>query len=119
MLPSNWYSLIVVDGVDPNLPGIYQWEIEGGGIYIGKFTHRSRPFGEYERNVLKLLAGRPYRPQKPAAFRRIHRELHAAHIEGRKITLTILANCLPSELGLRERELIAERGTLNGRRKAR
>jgi len=107
----------VADGVDLDLPGIYVWEIEGVGTYIGKYTRRTRPLLEYERNVIKILSGRPYRPQKPTAFRRIHRELHAAHVEGRQITLTILENCMPSDLTRRERELILERGTLNGRQK--
>ena len=117
MLPRDWYELIVLDGVDPDLPGLYQWDIENAGTYIGKYTHRSRPFLEYERNVMKILSGRPYRPQKPEAFRRVHRELHAAHVEGRKIRLTILENCLPEELAAREHMLIHERGTLNGRQK--
>lgn len=117
MLPQNWYTLIIGDGVDPNLPGIYRWDIEGAGVYVGKFTHRSRPFLEYERNVAKMISGRPYRPQKPNAFRRIHRELHAAHVAGRQITLTIVENCSVSSLTARERELIVEVGTLNGREK--
>ncbi|AXV15800.1 hypothetical protein CYG48_08890 [Neorhizobium sp. SOG26] len=117
MLPKGWYLLYIADGVDPDRPGIYQWEIEGAGVYIGKYTRRSRPFLEYERNVIKILVGRPYRPQKPAAFRRIHRELCAAHLEGRAIKLTILENCTPEQLSERESELIRDRGTLNGRQK--
>ena len=115
ILPNDWFSCIIELGVDTSKPGIYQWEIDGAGIYIGKYTHFSRPIREYERNVLKMLTGRPYRPKKPDAWRRIHRELYAALTDGRAIKLTILENCSSEQLAIRERQLIAERGTLNGR----
>jgi hypothetical protein len=114
-LPINWFSLVVAPGVDTSMPGVYQWEIEGVGLYVGKYTHFSRPMVEYERNVIKMLNRRPYRPKKPTAFRRIHRELYAAALAGIAVKLTILENCQPDRLTARERELIAERGTLNGR----
>ncbi|MGQ3214770.1 hypothetical protein [Shinella sp.] len=110
----NWYTCEISSGVDVNLPGIYEWKIEGVGSYIGRYTRRSRPFKEYERNVLKLLNGRPYRPAKPDKFRAIHRALFAAHTEGRHITLIILENCAPSELNEREAVHIIDRGVLNG-----
>lgn len=114
-LTAGWYKLVIPDGVDPDMPGIYEWEIAGVGRYIGKYTHRSRPFSEYERNVLKIINGLPYRPSKPDRFRSIHRALHLAHQSGRAIKLTIVENCTPENLTSRERELIKERGTLNGR----
>ncbi|TIV95596.1 MAG: hypothetical protein E5V85_20430 [Mesorhizobium sp.] len=113
-LPPNWYSYVLTENVDETRPGIYEWHIDGVGSYVGKYTWISRPKKEYERNVVKLLSGRPYRPKKPGGFRRIHRELLDAHRLGRAITLTILENVDPGLLTLRERELIAERGTLNG-----
>ena len=70
---------------------------------------------EYERNVFKISTGRAYRPSKPNGFRRIHRELEAAHRDGRAITLIIVENCLVSELNQREAFHISARGTLNGR----
>lgn len=115
LLPSGWYQYILTDGVVETLPGIYEWRIEGAGSYIGKYTWINRPKSEYEKNVLKILNGWPYRPQKPDKFRRIHRELAKAHREGRHITLVILENVEPSSLNQRENELIAERGRLNGR----
>ncbi|PBB67404.1 hypothetical protein CK228_16410 [Mesorhizobium sp. WSM4312] len=114
ILKPGWYNYIVAETVDEALPGIYEWRIDGVGTYIGKYTSIRRPKVEYSNNVLKILNGWPYRPQKPDSFRRIHRELVAAHREGRGITLTILENVEPSLLTKRERELIAERGTLNG-----
>lgn len=110
----NWYTCEISAGVDINLPGIYEWRIEGVGSYIGRYTRSSRPFKEYERNVLKLMNGKPYRPAKPDKFRAIHRALFAAHLERRQITLIILENCSPSELNDREAVHIRDRGVLNG-----
>ncbi|MEI9403563.1 hypothetical protein [Mesorhizobium argentiipisi] len=110
-----WYTYVLNENVDEMRPGIYEWHIAGVGTYIGKYTWISRPKREYERNVLKILNGRPYRPQKPTGFRRIHRELFDAYRNGRQIRLTILENVEPALLAKRESELIAERGTLNGR----
>lgn len=115
MLNPDWYLLDVVDGVDLNRPGIYQWEIAGSGRYIGKYTRSSRPLKEYERNVRRLLAGEAYRPAKPDGFRYIHRALAEAVGEGRSITLSILENVDPALLGARERSLVRERQcNLNG-----
>jgi len=114
-LPAGWYDYILTDGVDEKKPGIYEWRIEGAGSYIGKYTRISRPKIEYEKNVLKILNGWPYRSKKPEKFRRVHRELERAHREGRRITLVILENVDPFLLNQRESELIADRGTLNGR----
>jgi hypothetical protein len=114
-LPKDWHEYVVVNGVDEARPGIYEWSIAGRGTYIGKYTHISRPANEYGKNVYNLLNGKPYRRSKPDAFRRIHRELAQAHCEGRRIRLTILENVDPSRINERERELIATRGSLNGR----
>lgn len=114
MLENNrWFTLEVVDGATLDAPGIYEWTIEGGGRYIGKFTRKSRPLRHYHRNVIRLITGHPYRLNKPDGFRLIHRELAKAATAGRDITLTILENPAPTNLVRRERELIKERGTLN------
>jgi hypothetical protein len=114
-LPKDWYEYVVVKGVDEARPGIYEWNIDGCGTYIGKYTHISRPVREYGKNVYNLLNGKAYRRSKPDAFRRIHRELAQAHRERRRIRLTILENVDLSRINERERQLIAERGSLNGR----
>jgi hypothetical protein len=116
-LPKSWYTVVIPEGVDLARPGIYEWRIQGSGSYIGRYTYSSRPFGEYEKNVLKMLNGRHYRPQKPDGFRRIHRELFKAHNELRDISLIILENCLAAELNERERYYRNLRGNLNGREK--
>ena len=115
-LDEGWYRLVIPEGVDPSLPGIYQWDIDGIGTYVGRYTHSTRPLIEYEANVLKIIDGRPYRPKKPNSFRAVHTALHMGHVSGRQITLTILENCPLHQLDDREKELVKERGSLNGRK---
>ncbi len=67
-LPKDWYEFVVVDGVDEAHPSIYEWNIDGGGTYIGKYTHISRPVKEYGRNIYNLLNGRAYRRQNLMGF---------------------------------------------------
>jgi hypothetical protein len=57
--------------------------------------------------------GLPYRKGKPDGFRRIHIELAQAVRSGRRIELIILENPPLADINRRERELIAERGSLN------
>ena len=113
-LPADWYRYVVAPGVSEDVPGIYEWHIEGTGSYIGQFGCIRRPRKEYGRNVIRLLNKRPYRAGNPDGFRRIHLELVNAHRTGARITLTILEN-IPDriERNRRERELIAIRGVLN------
>jgi hypothetical protein len=109
------FTFVVAEGVDLARPGIYEWQIDGVGTYIGKYKHISRPTRAYAMNVARLLAGRPYRKGKPDQFRRIHRALAEAVRCRRHVILTILENSTPLEINRRERELIVARGgTLNG-----
>ena len=113
-MSGGWYRYCLTDGVDEGLPGIYEWAVEGAGIYIGKYTGIDRPKLRYGQNVARMLAGLPYHiKSNPTGYRRIHHALKAAHLEGRRITLTILENVSPEKLHAREAELIAQRGELN------
>ena len=110
VLRPDWYEEIPFPCVDPALPGIYEWRIEGVGCYIGQYTHATRPRREYGLNVGRKLADRPYRKSKPDNFRAIHLALAKAAQSGVKITLRLLENCSSREgRNRRERELIAER----------
>src|ERR1035437_4737306 len=112
-LPADWRSYVVAEGVDTELPGIYEWQIEGVGSYIGRYSDISRPTRAYDRHVENLLNDRKvYRPKNPDGYRRIHRELIKAYLEGRTVKLTILENVERANLSRRERELIIERGAL-------
>lgn len=109
LLP-DWYTLIKPEGVQTDLPGIYEWRIDNTAVYIGKYGRIRRPTKEYARNLARMLNKKPYRKSNEDGFRLIHRELHDAHHRGAKITLTILENVTdPKRRGARERELIAQR----------
>jgi hypothetical protein len=112
-LPKDWCSYTVNPGVDTDLPGIYEWNIEEAGSYIGKYGRVRRPTREYRRNVVRLLNKKPYRKGKPDGYRRIHLELERAWRDGRRIELIIVENVSAEGIRQRERELIAIRGTLN------
>jgi hypothetical protein len=114
-LPDDWYSLTIAEGANRDLPGLYEFKIDGVGSYIGKYTNFSERCKLYSRNVNNLLNKRAYRKGKPDGFRRIHRELADAFQAGKTIKLIILENQPRGErLNRREWELIMERGTLNG-----
>lgn len=91
-------TLEVPDGLTLELPGIYTWTISGVGCYVGKYTRKSRPLKEYNKNVDRLLNKQPYRPGKPDGFRKVHRALAQAVLQGRNIKLSIVANGQNSEL---------------------
>ena len=107
--------LVVPDGLSLDRPGIYAWIIEGGAVYFGRYTRKSRPLKEYDKNVRRIFLNEPYRPRKPGGFRRIHHALAEAVRDGRDIELRILENCSPGNLNCRERHWIASeaRGELN------
>jgi hypothetical protein len=110
ILPIGWYQEITVIGVISDMPGIYEWRIEGMGCYIGQYTKARRPRREYALNVERILTEKPYRKGKPEGFRKIHLELAQAVQAGQKITLTLLENHASKvDRNRRERELIAER----------
>ena len=104
------YREIIAPGVDPTQPGLYEWRIEGVGIYIGRYSHASRPRREYGTNVARLLAKREYRKRNPDGFRHIHHHLALAAEARTPITLTFLEN-QPDKIkrNRRELELIYER----------
>lgn len=113
LLDANWHKLEIMPNATLDLPGLYEWHIEGVGSYIGKFSKRSRPLRQYAQNVRNLLNDRPYRRNNPDGYRTIHRQLAAAVLTHRLITLTILENPSKNDINGRERALIKERGTLN------
>jgi hypothetical protein len=109
ILHPEWYSEIRAKDVDDSKPGLYEWCIEGVGVYIGKYKHATRPRREYALNVCRLGNGLSYRKNKPKGFRRIHHELYSA-IGKARITLTFLKNQSDEHIRTRrEQELIAER----------
>ena len=110
ILRPDWYREVVVGAATFDLPGLYEWRIDGVGCYIGQFTRARRPRREYGLNVARILTGRPYRKGKPDRFRLIHRQLADAVRENRAITLLLLENESDRiRRNQREQELIALR----------
>lgn len=116
-IPGTWYRLSILEGVNTSRPGIYEWRIEGAGSYIGRYSFSSRAFGDYARHVRDQHRGGIYKPSNPDGWRRIHRELYAAVLDGREIELIFVENCSLDQLNARERVHRMDRGTLNGRRR--
>lgn len=115
MLPKEWCTTVVNPGVDCTKPGIYRWDIEGAGVYIGKYTRIRRPTKEYRGNVIRILKNLQSH-HASGLFRRIHYALAEAVKDGRRITLTILANAEGTEQNRLEQALIhSENANLNGR----
>lgn len=110
---SDWYERMIPETVDLHGPGIYVWEIEGAGIYVGKARRLSRRLRAYPRSVKNIQQHRPYRKSDPDGFREVHRALAAACAEGRKVTLRIAEVCAETDLNVREAYWIGEIGTLN------
>jgi hypothetical protein len=87
-------------GVDETLPLIYLWQIESqsGEVtyrYVGKASGGSgRPRKHYQRNVLNLLAGKPYRKSKPEKYREVHIRLAEATKLGSNLSLYLLENVI-------------------------
>lgn len=85
-------------GVDPSRALVYLWEVldESGkvvGRYVGKAKNGAqRPRMDYRKNVNNIIAGRPYRLNKPDAFRAIHRQMADAILAGQALRLTLLCN---------------------------
>lgn len=96
-------SLRIDEGVTLDRPGIYAWTIEGVGCYVGKYTRKSRPLREYDKNVFRLLSGIAYRPQKPNGFRAVHRALAKALTAETNIELRIVCNATDDDLNELER----------------
>lgn len=115
-MKNQMFSETIAAGVDIRKPGIYQVIIAGAGEYFGRTGQPlRRRIRRYPNNLRNLLAGKPYRKNDPDGYRYIHHEMAWAHVEGRRIDLFVLENIEGAGLRrLREKQLIVERGTLNG-----
>ena len=126
VLRDGWYIKNVPDDVDLNATGIYEWRIEGVGVYVGKAKRLKDRMSAYPRNVRRMLEGRPWRQGKlQNGYRRVHHALRRAHDEGHVVTFSVLELCSFEDYGRREtawvlvrRQEEAEGGlmVLNGRR---
>ena len=112
-LADDWYVETVAPGVDARCLGLYEWHIEGAGCYIGVSARASQTRRLFSLVLARLLNGLPYRKGKPIEYHHVHRELAAALVEGRHITLFFSENVSKPTINERERALIRDRGSLN------
>ena len=114
-LPEGWFDLDVAPGVHLNQPGIYIWEIEDVGKYIGEYTRIKRPTKRYAWKVRQIVNEQPQHDElNPIGFGHIHKALAKAHLQGNKIVLHVAENVPdPKERHSRQAKLIAKCGNLN------
>ena len=68
-LRDGWFE-VSADDIQLASAGIYEWRIEGVGIYIGQSKRLAGRLREYPNNVRKIIDGAPYRKGKPGEARR-------------------------------------------------
>ncbi|MEP3329222.1 hypothetical protein [Sedimentitalea sp.] len=108
------------NGADLDAPLIYLWVLHWPDgrqkRYVGKAQGGARrPRRHYARNVRNLLAGRPYRKNKPDQFRAVHRAMADCIQTGGTMVLRILENVALADLLAREQYHIrAQNADLNG-----
>lgn len=102
-LRDGWWTLIIPPGINLAEPGIYEWRLDGIGIYVGKSCRLPRRIQEYPNNVRKLISGAPYRRNQPTGYRIVHHQLKQAYDSKIGVIVTVLENCARSELNERER----------------
>jgi hypothetical protein len=102
----NWFAI-------PNTPnnssGIYEWRIDGVGVYVGQAKRLSSRMRAYPNNVRRILDKLPWRKNSKRDFRCVHHALRAAYEVGTPVTFTVLENCPPQLLNEREQYWIALR----------
>ncbi len=104
----NWYSR-ENEKFDLEKPGIYEWRIEGVGVYVGKAAKLRSRISDYPNNVRRMLQGLDWHGDPSKDYRPIHHALRHAHDEGITVTVVVLANCELGERQELERQWIAVR----------
>jgi hypothetical protein len=107
--PTDWFTQNIPDDINLDAPGIYEWRIEGVGVYVGKSKRLRSRLKEYPNNVRKIVEGRPYRKNNHDGFRVVHHKLREGRDCKLTITFTVLQNCNVGEINKREQFWIKSR----------
>ena len=91
------------------MAGVYQWSIEGVGVYVGKAKVLRDRLRAYPRNVLAMIEGRSWHGNPAREYRAIHKALREAHDAETLVTVTVLEVCDPDIRAERERHWIRVR----------
>ena len=108
-LRPDWY--LQPDEVDFNLDqsGVYEWQIDGVGIYVGKAKNLRRRLREYPNNVRRMLDGLAWHGDPNKKYRLIHEALRRAYDAGTSVRVVVLETCEPSARAKLERWWIEKR----------
>jgi len=92
-----------------NAAGIYEWRIDGAGVYIGKAKCLRKRIRAYPNNVRRMMNGRPWHGNHAKDYRPIHHALRQAYVSNAVVSVAVLEVCDPAERAARERFWIAMR----------
>jgi hypothetical protein len=105
-LKPEWYRLTIDPSVDMEAAGVYQWSIEGVGLYVGKAKILRKRLPAYPNNVRRMLENLPWHGNPSKKYREIHHALRQAYETQTPVTVTVLETCDPSVRVARERHWI-------------
>jgi len=102
LLREGWYVREIEETLDLDLSGIYEWRIEGVGVYVGKAKRLKSRLRAYPNNVRRMLQGLPWRKNSSRPHRPVHSALQDAHEAQTNVVVRVLEVCLPDVLHDRE-----------------
>jgi hypothetical protein len=105
-LRPDWYSKIFDESYNVDCAGIYEWRIEGIGVYIGKAKVLKNRVRDYPNNVRRMLQGLHWHGNPSKDYRPIHYALRRAYEDGTVVSVSILETCDPCVRSERERHWI-------------
>jgi hypothetical protein len=89
----DFYALDIGLNIDLKSSGIYEWRIDGIGVYIGKALKLNSRIRAYPNNVRRMIAGLHWHGDATKDYRKIHKALRQAHDHGLLVTVSVLENC--------------------------
>ena len=108
-LRTGWYAPPDEGHFDLGQSGIYEWRIEGVGIYVGKAKTLRTRLRHYPNNVRRMIDGLAWHGNPNKAYRLIHDELRRAYDAGVRVSVAVLEICDPGARAERERFWIEQR----------
>ena len=105
-LRETWYVRHIGPDLDLDQPGIYEWRIEGVGVYVGKALRLKKRLTAYPNNVRRILQGLHWHGDPTRDYRAIHHALRNAHEAQIPVTVTVLEICASEGRSAREQHWI-------------
>lgn len=99
---TDWYIREIEASLDLDQPGIYEWRIEGVGIYIGKALRLKNRLRAYPNNVRRMLRGLEWHGDPTRSYRPIHHALRDAYETHAIVVVRVLEVCTPETRNERE-----------------